>query len=125
MSFTTDLLLCCDFPGDKGVEPFLTAVAGIERFGGTFRKIDMDGSGGTRNYTGAVYALGSNHFPTWDLQKLMDGVQWSFPGNVVLVVCTEDWSETRTIRPSYKIERGGYFNCESHAVQCAPEEVTR
>lgn len=127
MSYTTDLMLCCDYHGDKGIEPFLAAIAAVERFGDTLRKIDMHPlAGGTRLYTGAVYALGTNHFPTWDLQELIDSVQWSNPGNVVLIACSEDWAETRIIRPAYEIETGGYWNCEARAVQVTPKpaEVT-
>ena len=122
MSYTTDLLLCCDYQGDKGIEPFLEAVAGVERFGDTLRKIEMHPlAGGTRLYTGAVYAMGTNHFPTWDLQELMDSVKWSSPGAVVLVVCSQDGAETRTIRPTYESERGGYYDSETRAVQVSPE----
>ncbi|WP_327139407.1 hypothetical protein [Nocardia sp. NBC_01327] len=126
MSYTTDLMLCCDYSGDKGIEPFLKAIAGVERFGDTLRKLDMHPlAGGTRLYTGAVYALGTNYFPTQDLQELIDGVKWSAPGNVVLVVCSQDWTETRIIRPAYEIEIGGRWDCESRAVQVAPKpEVT-
>ncbi len=126
MSYTTDLMLCCDSPSDKGIQPFLAAIAGVERFGDTLRKIDMHPlAGGTRLYTGAVYAMGTNHFPTAALQELIDSVQWSKPGNVVLVVCSEDWTETRTYRPTYEIKSGGYYDAETWAVQVAPaSEVT-
>lgn len=120
MSYTTDLLLCVDYKGDKGIQPFLEAIGKAERFGDTLKPITMDGAGGTRNYTGGVYALGTNHFPTWDLQELLDSVQWSRPGTVVLVVCSEDWAETKVLRPAYEIERGGYYNSEACAVQVAP-----
>ncbi|KIA63017.1 hypothetical protein [Nocardia vulneris] len=56
MSHVTALTLCIDYSGDKGLEPFLEKIAGIERFHDTLQKIDTSEAGGTRNYTGAIYA---------------------------------------------------------------------
>ncbi len=103
MSYTTDLTLCVAYSGDKGVAPFLEKIAGVERFGYTLHRIDTRGAGGTRNYTGTVYAMGSNHFPTQELQALMDSVEWSFPDRVVLVACSERF-ETLVVRPAYECE---------------------
>ncbi|WP_433568119.1 hypothetical protein ACQP1O_42965 (plasmid) [Nocardia sp. CA-151230] len=121
MSYTTDLLLCLDYSSDKGIQPFLEAIAKVERFGDTLKPISTEAAGGTRLYTGAVYAMGTNHFPTWDLQELIDSVKWSRPGNVMLVVCSEDWTESRIIRPTYEIENYGYWDAETRAVQVAPK----
>lgn len=103
MSHVTALTLCIDYSGDKGLAPFLEKVAGIERFGYTLHRIDTSGAGGTRNYTGTIYAMGSNHFPTEELQALMDSVEWNFPDRVVLIACGEQFA-TEVVRPAFEYE---------------------
>ena len=103
MSYTTDLTLCVDYTGDRGVEPFLAKVAGVERFGDTLKRIDTSEAGGTRNYTGAVFAMGSNHFPTQELQGLIDSVRWDKPDQVVLIACSERFA-SEVVRPAFEYE---------------------
>lgn len=121
MSYTTDVLLYVGYSGDKGLEPFLEALmANDERYGGTLLPLDTDAANGPRSFGGAVLAQGGNYFPTWDMQGLLDGVRWSFPGDVVLICAPED-EIAQVFRPTFVEERGGHFDSEVRAVQPAPE----
>ncbi|MBF6393874.1 hypothetical protein IU443_28505 [Nocardia farcinica] len=103
MSYTTDLTLCVAYPRDRGIRPFLDKIAAVERFGDAPERIDTSAAGGTRNYIGAIYAMGSNHFPTEELQDIIDSVRWDFPDRVVLVACSERFA-MKVIRPAFEYE---------------------
>jgi hypothetical protein len=117
MSYTTDVLLYVGHSGDKGLEPFLEALmANDERYGATLLPLDTDAANGPRSFGGAVLAQGGNHFPTWDMQGILDGVRWSSPGDVVLICATED-KITQVFRPTFVEEYSGYYDSEVRAVQ--------
>lgn len=103
MSYTTDILIYVDYDGDKGLVPFLEHMSNIERFGDVARRIDTENAGGTRLFTAALYALGSNYFPTDEIQKCLDAVRWTSPDNVVVICTTED-RPTEVLRPTYTTE---------------------
>lgn len=122
MSYTTDLTLCIAFEGDEGLEPFLEKIRGVERFDYTFHRVDTSGAGGTRLYGSSVYAMGSNHFPTQELQGLIDSVRWRHPDRVVLLACSERF-ETLVVRPTYEYEErwGDYPRAYQPAFERAEE----
>jgi hypothetical protein len=103
MSYTTDLTLCLGYEGDEGLAPFLEKLAAVERFNYMLHRMDTSDAGGTRHYGSAVYAVGSNHFPTQELQALIDSVRWRCPDRVVLLACSERF-ETLVVRPAYEYE---------------------
>lgn len=120
MSFTTDVLLYVGYPGDKGLQPFLDALmANDERYHATLLPLDTDAANGPRSFGGSVLAQGGNHFPTWDMQELLDSVQWSFPGDVVLICATED-QITQVFRPTFEVVQE--WGSNARAVQAAPKQ---
>src|SRR5690606_12050475 len=123
MSYTTDVLLYVGWSGDKGLQPFLEALmANDTRYGATLLPLDTEAANGPRSFGGSVLAQGGNHFPTWDMQKLLDSVRWSCPGDVVLICATED-KITEVFRPTFVEEYGGHWNAEVRAVQPAVAET--
>lgn len=124
MSSSTDVLLFAA-PRDPGIEQLLEKIRAQDRFEAAPYPVNTDEFSGPNVYGAAVLAYGADYWPYFDddHQELLDSVQWRHPGAVVLIIQREFDDVAQVYRPAFHIERGGYYNAETRAVQGTDPEV--
>lgn len=65
--------------------------------GQRFEQLDVSGAGGTKFFTGDIWAMAGNHYPYEKLLEKMPSFGWTYPEDVVLIFNHEN-EETYTYR---------------------------
>lgn len=84
MSVICDAMLICGMPEDEAireVNDHLRAADHVRQQ--TFASIDMGGAGGTKHFTGDVYAAAFNHLPGGWVRLAVVQTEWLVPDDAI------------------------------------------
>ena len=113
MSSATDVLIYAA-PSDKeNVAKLNELIEKRARFGPHATPVNTGSFNGPNVFYGDVYSFGADYFLSWDLQELVDSIQWKNPMEFV-AVCNDMWDtdhhpEVRVVRPKYAKGDRSYF----------------
>jgi hypothetical protein len=63
-----------------------------------FRRINMDGAGGTKFFCSDVWAGAFNYLPPSTIERAVADAEWAAPEDVVLTIDPSEWEEDVDLR---------------------------
>lgn len=98
MSHLTDMVIIASPIDDEAMARLNAWCATEDPRGQQFERLNTDAAGGTKIFTGTVWAMCGNHFPFQRLAEALPTFGWNIPGGVVLVVDVEGYGDALVVR---------------------------